>query len=130
MPNLDDEKFENYLKGFRPLTPEVLPVPRGRSSPRLGVRICSVAVGVLLVLAGVVLLRPTAAVKDAVTRLKTRSEVTTPPPLTVRSANALLTEAPSLKEAIDNMAFHQSTTPLPAEQQSAMAVLRKERFKL
>src|SRR5690348_18497535 len=51
-------------------------------------------------------------------------------PLTIRSANELLARAPSVKSALDELAFHGRRNQLPCGTQSALAVLGKEDFKL
>jgi hypothetical protein len=48
----------------------------------------------------------------------------------MRSANALLAAAPSFKTAVDAMAFHSQTIPLPEGKRSAVSVLSKEKIKL
>jgi hypothetical protein len=51
-------------------------------------------------------------------------------PLTMRSANALMAKAPSLKALVDDMAFHSQSIPLPTGKRSAVAVLGEEKIKL
>lgn len=133
MPNLDDEQFERYLKRFRPLTAEALPL-RHRSSPLQAWRLpLAASITVLLILAASALLfRPShLAENERTTHSISGKDGGQPvPPLTVGSANSLLTRAPSFKEAVDNMAFRPPTPSFPDGKQSALAVLQKERFKL
>jgi len=51
-------------------------------------------------------------------------------PLTMRSANTLMVEAPSFQALADDMAFRSQTIPLPKGKRSAVAVLGKEKIKL
>ncbi|MGE5109912.1 MAG: hypothetical protein ACM3JB_03570 [Acidobacteriaceae bacterium] len=130
MPNIDDEKFEIYLKRFRPVTPATLPIASAPASSHPGALTLVAAVAVLLVVVALVLfLRPTGDVKDRADAVPV-AETVPSPPLTIGSANTLLAKAPSIKEAVDGMAFHQSNPVLPPGKESAMAVLGKERVKL
>ena len=55
MPNLDDERFENYLKRFRPAMPDPLLVGESRPAPRRPFVFATWAVGaVAIVILGVV----------------------------------------------------------------------------
>jgi hypothetical protein len=51
-------------------------------------------------------------------------------PLTIRSANALLSAAPSFKAAVDDMAFRSSNIPIPKGKRSVVSELSKEKIKL
>ena len=51
-------------------------------------------------------------------------------PLTIRSANAWLAQAPTVKAGIDLLAFSSQNTPFKNGKQSAIAVLSKEKIKL
>jgi hypothetical protein len=48
-------------------------------------------------------------------------------PLTLRNANAWLETAPSVKKAMDDLAFRSQVSPITEGKQSAIAVLSKER---
>jgi len=57
-------------------------------------------------------------------------QLANPQPLTIASANALLAQAPSVKAAVDQMAFKPQTVQLPKNKHSALAVLSQENIKL
>jgi hypothetical protein len=130
----DDEQFEAYLKRFHPIAPETLPaLSLGHSSRRsLPLGMWLAAVAALLVMGAVILLirssrmvRSNPASNASVAGRHAPSE-----PLTMRSANAWLAAAPSFKAAVDDLAFGSRTGPLPPGQQSAIAVLSKEKIRL
>ena len=128
----EDEQFETYLKGFQPIAPEPLPtIGVGRPSRRaFGIWIVAAAA---IIVTGVILLQ----VRSNRVVVRNRSSDTAtveqlPPlaPLTMQSANAWLATAPSLKAAVDGLAFHPQPSPLPKGKQSAIAVLSKEKTRL
>jgi hypothetical protein len=51
-------------------------------------------------------------------------------PLTMRSANAWLARAPTIKAAVNDLAFREQVKPTQQGRQSAVAVLSKEKIKL
>jgi hypothetical protein len=132
VPDLDNERFETYLKQFRPLTPDALPVSEIRAVPRshLNLTIWAVAGVVVMVILGVSSLR---VLNHLATGDSKQSAVKLPaptPPLTVRGANALLAAAPSYKALMNELAFRAKTSTVPKHTQSALAVLGKEKIKL
>ncbi len=137
MPSPDDERFEAYLKRFRPLSPDPLPASEGARPSRhtliFWARI-AVAALLLIVVLGTLELRnhfKQVSVSNAASHGASTAEVVVVrPPLTLRSANALLAAAPSFKAAVDDLAFRTRTTPLPKGKQSAVAVLSKEKIRL
>jgi hypothetical protein len=133
VPTPDDEQFEAFLRQFRPLVPETLAsrdrAPQSRNSFVLGAWI-SAAAAVLITVGFTVHLRShRAAVSHPASNAASAQQPVPSQPLTLRSANALLA-APSFKAAVDHMAFHSQTIPLPRGQQSAIAVLSQEKIKL
>jgi hypothetical protein len=128
----DDEQFEAYLKRFQPITPKPVPtLSVGHPSRR------SLSLGTWLVTVAAILVIGTVTLqfsRDRVVVLKTASDVAPAErrapsePLTMRSANAWLATAPSIKAAVDDLAFHFQTSPLPQGKQSAVAVLSKEKI--
>jgi len=130
VPTLDDDRFEAYLKQFRPIVPDAIPLNehRQKSWRRLVLRSVGAAAVVIL---GVVSFY---VVNSRVTEKRSNSaslEMALPKrPLTMRDANALLAAAPSYKAAVDNMAFHNQGSTISKEKQSALAVLAKEKIKL
>ena len=140
----DDKQFEARLKEFRPLPAEPLPVGRTiRARRRRFVLAVCGAGSVVIVLVAAVIARQRAdqlpsihhkpKVGDAKVKVVDVVEVMPPASghrLTIRSANELLAHAPSVKAALDELAFQRSPVRLPEGTQSALAVLGKEDFKL
>lgn len=133
MPILDEQQFESYLKGFRPIAPESLQVgfhPRARRR-RLAWTAWATACAACLVLAVLVFshrgnpTRPSPGGNPS-----SVSQFANSRPLTLGRANALLAEVPSLKEAVDQLSFQPQPSPQSQGKQSALAALGKEDFKL
>lgn len=134
MLNPEEEQFEARLKQFRPLDAEPLPV--GQAAPakrrRFVLAACAAAAVVIVI---VLLLKisyerqvataPQHAVKQAAAAAPANGR-----PLTIWSANELLAGAPSVKSALDELAFRSRPKQLPPGKQSALAVLAKEDFEL
>lgn len=131
MPDLDNEKFELYLKQFRPLLPEALPVTEVTRQARhrlvLGIWAVGAAAAVIV---GVISFRSFYSRTPNVSNRPAIVEVVPNQPLTVRSADALLATAPSYKSLMDELAFPRQSSMIPRGQQSALAVLSKEKIKL
>jgi len=141
VPTLDDERFEAYLKQFRPLVPESLPaVEAGHRARRrivIGAWAAAAAIVVLALVMGALGLnigtnRHTnrAPVIETTGNVASTERLQDSQPLTMRSANALMAKAPSLKVMVDDMAFRSQTIPLPKGKRSAVAVLSEEKIKL
>ena len=132
MPDSDDERFETYLKQFRPLVPDALPAQGIRLDPRrhLVLTLCAVGSVMAMVILGVAALRVlnhrVTGESDQSATVK-RVEQT---PLTMRRANALLATAPSYKAVMNELAFPVKSPTVPKDKQSALAVLGKEKIKL
>jgi hypothetical protein len=128
---IPDERFEAYLKQFRPLTPEPLPTfgSRHRAQGRF---ILSAVAAVAIFVAAAALHIHTLRVRVAETTSFPASpdRLGDDQPLTMRSANALMMRASSFKALVDDMAFRSQTIPLPRGKLSIVAVLGKERTKL
>lgn len=132
MPTPEDERFETYLKQFRPLLPDALPTSAPRRSLRRGwvFGIWSVGVAAVVIL-GVIGFRVIPRRVPGLPGKPQPVSVNSPMrPLTMRDANSLLARAPSYKSALDEMAFHPRASTVPKDQQSAVAVLSKEKIKL
>ena len=132
MQNPDDVQFEAYLKRFRPIAPQPVPILSAGASPRHWHRLGLAAAAAIFVIGSVILhirisriVVSNRASDAAVVQPHAPSE-----PLTMRNANAWLATAPSLKAAVDDLAFRSQTSPLPQGEQSAVAVLSKEKIKL
>ena len=131
MPTLDDERFETYLKEFRPIEPDPLPaIHRKQEYWRSSAsRLWAIGLATIVIL-GVVTFRTVSSRVAKKLSNPPSIEVALPKqPLTMRDANALLASAPSYKAAVDSMAFHNQGS-IPKDKQSALAVLAKEKIKL
>lgn len=131
MPVRDDEQFEKYLKQFRPVAPEMLPVKeqvRVRRQPLLFAAWAAVAV-LLAVMVSVFLHWPPHRPGELRTNRPGVEELNNPQPLTIAKANALLAGAPSFKAAVDNMAFQSESKPISEGRYSALALLSEEETK-
>lgn len=133
MPIRDDEQFEKYLKQFRPITPEALPVKdqvKPMRRPLLFVSWAGVAAAILLaVMVSAFLHWPHQRPGQARTGVPSVEELNNLQPLTIAKANALLAEAPSFKVAVDNMAFQSESKPISEGRYSALALLSEEETK-
>lgn len=132
MPIPDDERFEAYLKQFRPLVPEPLPTSGSRHWTRDTFVLWAGAAAAVAILLGAAALHiHTERVRvTGTTSSPASNRLTDGQPLTMRNANALMVKAPSFKALVDDMAFRSQTTPLPKGKLSAIAVLGKEKIKL
>lgn len=133
MQTPDDEQFELYLKRFDPIAPEpMLRIDVASRRPfGLGT---GLAASAAILIVGIILVwhvRSSRVVVSSTVRHAVSAERHAPlEPLTMRSASAWLTAAPSFKTAIDDLAFRSQSNPMPQDKQSAVAVLGKEKIKL
>lgn len=130
----DDERFELYLKQFRPLMPDALPVNESRPVPRRHLVLAIGLVGaVALVIIGIgitslrILNHPRVVDSNRSGSLQWLGPT---PPLTMHDANALLAKAPSYKALMNELALRPSSSTPSKKKQSAFAVLAKEKIKL
>ena len=132
MPLPDEERFETYLKQFRPLVPEPLPTSGSRHrAPGRFVLWAGAAAGVAVLVGAAALHIHAKRGRLAETNSPaTTDRFTDRQPLTMRSANALIVKEPSFKALIDGMAFRSETVQTPKGKLSAVAVLGKEKIKL
>ena len=133
MPTPDDERFEIYLKQFRPLVPDPMPTEgHGQVSRRsFPLRAWIAVVAAILIVGAISLQIRSNRVAGPSTASGAESLKVAPlQPLTMRSANALLATAPSFKAVVDDLAFRSESLSLPKGKQSALAVLGKEKIKL
>lgn len=132
MPTLGDEKFEEYLKRFRPIGADPLPALRPWNK-RAFVLGWTVAIAAALVVAGVLILHIRSNRNEVVSNTDNHplaQQVVQQQPLTMRDANALLAAAPSFKAAVDDMAFRPQTISIPQGKRSVVRELSKEKIKL
>jgi hypothetical protein len=133
LPEETDEKFEGYLRQFRPLAPEPLPGGSHRLiRRRLAVAAMTLAVAVSLIVVWLKLSDQRFALQPPFSSKSWRSSesLTNPRPLTVGRASDLLTRSSSFKEAIDEIAFESRAIQLPKGTHSAVATLSKEKAEL
>ena len=132
MPISEDEQFEKYLKQFQPVVPESLPVAAYRKARAwiLGAWAATAAAIVILAMLAVHTHSGRGTVTKAVKNTENPQRLMAEAPLTIRSANKLLAEAPSVKAAVDNLAFQSRNASLPKDKQSALSVLSKEKIRL
>jgi hypothetical protein len=133
VPIPKDERFEQYLKKFRPLAPAPLPVTERIRKSRAWL---VPAWATVAAVAAVLLLlhpRPKSVPLPDDTKTVVRVESLHPQLLTIAAANALLARVPSVKAAVDGVAaqaFQSQCIPSSPGMQSALAVLSKEKIKL
>lgn len=151
----DENRFESYLKQFRPLVPEEFPATEIKPARRRGLLlpIWAGAIATMAVLAmATIQLRHHLVlnhhalnhhvfnheilnhqvVNPGVTGQSSDSPTVqslAPAPLTMRRADTLLAIAPSYKAAMNDLAFPLRTS-VPKDKQSALAILGKEKIKL
>jgi hypothetical protein len=139
----EDEQFEEYLKQFRPLDAEPLPMGKARGTQRrFGFAAGAVAAAAILA-AAVLTIHPrpkpvqsthdAQASSDAERPARApqqarslRAGVENPVPLTVNSANALLNQSSSIDEVVERFIVQSQPVPIPKGKHSALAVLSQE----
>lgn len=132
MPDSEDERFESYLKQFRPLEADALPAQETRPAPRRHFVFAIYAAGIVmaLVIVAVTAFRVPNPRGSGEPKQSAAVNRLGPTPLTMQRANALLAKAPSVKAAMDELAFPAASSAVPKDKQSALAVLSKEKIKL
>jgi hypothetical protein len=138
MANSDDEQFKNYLKSFRPVTPQSLQAKRHLVKPR---RLFAVAVGVAASLAATVIVvlllshsrkhtlstRKSRSVTEQTTMLQTSRPIASAKQSKI-STPVLTKLALEDSEAFNTLMTERLQTQFPAMkgEQSALRVLAKE----
>ena len=133
MPIPDDEQFERYLRQFKPLAADPLPVARRRRAVArfwLYFVPAAAAIAVVVVLLFTLRGRTKPVIAPQAKGSVGTQELATSQPLTLRQANELLAHAPSFSAALDNVAFQRQRRKLPQGSLSALAALSKEDIKL
>jgi hypothetical protein len=131
--NERDDRFEAYLKQFRPLAVEPLPIATSRGTARHSFRLAAWAAAAVILVALVLAMHPrTSRTESRVGQgdLARGEHSAESQPLTIGSANTLLAHAPSVKAALDLVPFHPPSAQLPKGKRSALAVLSEENDKL
>jgi hypothetical protein len=132
MLNREEDQFEARLKEFRPLRAEPLPVERVVPARRRRFVLAACAVAAIVLAAVALTMHRERPIVPAPQRNVKQTAAEAPAngrPLTIRTANELLASAPSVKSALDELAFHSRRKQLPHGTQSALAVLGEEDFK-
>ena len=124
----DDERFEQYLKGFRPLEPR--PFAAERASRGASVALWIGAAALLLVTVALVWILEINEPQEPriVGGVESSERITETQPLTMQSATELLAAEPSWKDALNGLAFQSRGVALPKGSHSALAVLSKEKI--
>lgn len=126
----DDDQFERYLRQFRPIIAEPLPV-ESRRRARWWVFALAATAALAVIVTAVLVIRFHR--KPAGSAISERSaaieQLTSAQPLTLRSANDLLARAPSFESAMDSLAFQSNRIQVEPGRQSALETLAKEDMK-
>lgn len=132
MPQNDHEKFEHFLKQFRPQPPGRLPIGKQQRAAKPLVFWALLATAALVSAVTVFLSvdrREFKRLVSGVRKLSTVKPLPSSQPLTLGRANALLVQAPSVQAVVDSLAFPSQTSQVPKGTRSALAVLGEENFK-
>lgn len=132
MPDdLDNERFEKYLKQFHPLVPDDLPLQIRSATRRplaLAIWIPGAAAMVIFGVTGLRILNH--RVHDQSSDPVSVKVPAPMPPLTMQHANTLLATAPSYKAVMNELAFPPKSSSISKDKESALTVLAKEKIKL
>jgi hypothetical protein len=126
----DDDQFERYLRQFRPIAADPLPVA-SRRPVRLWLWSLAATAALALVIAAVLAIRfhRKPAGPAHTERPPAVEQLTSAQPLTLRRANDLLGHAPSFEAAMDGLAFQSERIQVPPGSESALETLGKENLK-
>lgn len=129
MLNLDEPRFESYLKEFRPLPPPPLPLNVPAEAPRkprhLGITIWAVSVAAILAI--VILRSRVRRITQANPHVHSAaSTVAISQPLTLGAANRILANSVTIEAALNSLEARSEGPTIPTGKESALAVLRQE----
>ena len=126
MPPYEDEQFQAYLKSFQPLSADPLPVLAETRRKRHSVLTLAAAAAMIafVVFAGVRDWKSAEVPKPSVT---VHAPDPQQKPLTLARASSLLSQSQSFKASLDEIATNSTRLPIREGQQSALAVLGKEK---
>ena len=135
MPIPDDERFERYLREFKPVAADPLLLERRKPLIWRSWVFAFSATALIALVALLFMARLRRQPAGAPSARRTAQpaalhELANSQPLTLQRANDLLTHASSFKAALDGVAFHRQRTNLPQGSESALANLSKEDIKL
>lgn len=123
----DDDPFERYLKQFRPIVAEPLPVESRPPVRWWRWSLAATAALALIIAAAVVIRVHHKPAGPALTQGSPAVEqLTIVQPLTLRRADDLLAHAPSYQSAMDGLAFQSERIQVPPGSTSALETLGKE----
>ena len=128
----EDEKFEKFLRQFRPRAPKPLRIEGHEQASKRGFAfalLAATAAVVLIVAVFIAERRPSPAKPPDRVQNVTSVKPTNPEPLTLGKANALLKQAPSMEAAVDSLAFQSRAAQVPKGARSALATLGEANFK-
>jgi len=124
----EDERFESYLRNFRPLPPSPPPRRRARGTVRRFLISVSAAAGILIAaLVGFHFRAKHRYPSRTSEAVQTANSIPIVEPLTTGGANAALFRNSSVKATLDQMAFSLRSNPLSAGQVSALELLGEEK---
>ena len=126
MSNVEEDRFEAYLKTFQPLQTEPLPQVERAGIKAAFPLLWAAALCGLLLLAGIHDWKVTNG--GAAPGITLAPQATLPSPLTLSGINRLLTKADSLKAGLDEVTWKNRKVQIRPGQQSALAVLGKEKL--
>lgn len=120
MPNLDDEQLKSRLTQFRPIAPS--PLPHIGQHNRVDRRWLALSALAAVLVIGVLALKSRPTIVLGTNTAKRPAS----PQLTIGSANTLLANSPSYREALDQLSFQPATKPPLHATYSALDQLGKE----
>ena len=127
MSDSRDERFEAYLREFRPAAALPLPTERKSASRRYLVSALAAVAAMIVAFAIGVWHTSTAQLSSEEASL---SQLTNPQLLTLGSANRMLAQGQSVQVVLDSIPFHSQKVPIRQGQRSALEELGKEMNKL
>ena len=128
MPMSEDERFESYLRNFRPLPPSPRPRRRARGKVRrFLISTVSAAAGILIAALLGFHFRARQARSPTSENVQKVSSIPMAGPLTAGRANAVLFRNSSVQAGLDQMAFPMRSNPLSAGEVSALELLGEEK---
>lgn len=126
MKHRDDEELKSYLRQFRPLHAEPLPVTQAQAAHKPRRLALWAGAAAVFVIAAVLAFRLLPNQHPDSPESASATRIDNPQPLTVYTANQILSRASSTKTALDDIAFQAQTVPASQGTQSALKVLSNE----
>ena len=120
MQNSDDDKFEQFLKQFRPSVAQPLPIDGQERTPEIKWLLVLAIVAIVTLASVGVFLKPKESTSNVGHTVMPIAHSTGPQPLTLGAAKALLDQSPSIKAALDREAFRSAPIQFSGGAQSAL----------